>query len=416
MIHRLLLVEDSRTYSKALVSAFSKETTIEIDWAASLAEAQTFIASGETTYSLAILDLTLPDAPRGEIVPYCIEHKIPSIVCTGTYNSDVRTSLFEQGVIDYVLKDSPIAMEYLVKLVLRLLKNKQISAIITANDEDVANSQRKYIKNLQFKIYEAKSSLGTRKLLYDHPEISIAFIGEKLRDTSGLELSKACRKYYPSSALSIIALPEGDRELAAKFIKYGADDYVLEPTTPEEFYIRVNNTVETKEQLHKLERAANHDFMTGLLNRRAFFEKSETYMNQARLAQGGITVAMLDIDKFKRINDTYGHDVGDEAIIALADCLSANMRSTDLIARFGGEEFAILSLKTPRVDQEKFYDQIRTAISEIRIPIAQGDDIHFTASIGVTNKFDTCLDHMLQASDANLYTAKETGRNRVVIT
>jgi diguanylate cyclase (GGDEF)-like protein len=126
-----------------------------------------------------------------------------------------------------------------------------------------------------------------------------------------------------------------------------------------------------------------------------------------------LDVILLDIDFFKAVNDEYGHDVGDTVLVAVADRLRLAIRETDLIARVGGEEFGILAVNLPPEHEDAYFERLRSAISELAVPV-DGKIIRITASLGVcTLPFDG-LREMLHAADTALYKAKALGRNRVV--
>lgn len=123
---------------------------------------------------------------------------------------------------------------------------------------------------------------------------------------------------------------------------------------------------------------------------------------------------MIDIDKFKNINDTYGHDVGDEAIKEIKTILDANLRSSDLMARFGGEEFCILLEDITIENTEILFEKIRKCFED-NVISTHGIEIKYTISTGIYYGLSDSLEEMIKLSDEALYLAKESGRNRVEI-
>ena len=126
-----------------------------------------------------------------------------------------------------------------------------------------------------------------------------------------------------------------------------------------------------------------------------------------------IMIAMLDIDFFKRINDTYGHDVGDIAIVAVAKAISKGFRTSDIVARMGGEEFCIIAINNAAPVETM--DRIRQFIEAMPIPLNENESINLTISIGVTTTLFDTMDQMINHADQALYTAKQSGRNQVVL-
>lgn len=161
---------------------------------------------------------------------------------------------------------------------------------------------------------------------------------------------------------------------------------------------------------------ANHDSLTGLYNRLAFSPLMKNEIERARRTQRVFSVAMIDIDHFKRVNDTYGHPVGDQVLVALSSRLHALLRTMDVAARFGGEEFAILFPETPMAEALQAMERLRASIESqpllnglqtISVTISGGlAEWHADHSIGV--------DEVLAIADLRLYEAKRGGRNQIV--
>lgn len=162
-------------------------------------------------------------------------------------------------------------------------------------------------------------------------------------------------------------------------------------------------------------RLATTDALTGILNRRSFMTNSSIEVNRSKRHKRPLSVLMLDIDNFKRVNDTYGHPVGDEAIKAMATTCAKTIRANDILSRLGGEEFAILLPETDLSNAIAMAERLRAAIADIRIPTEIGE-LSFTSSIGVAEltEVDPSIETLLSHADAALYEAKRSGRNRVM--
>lgn len=158
--------------------------------------------------------------------------------------------------------------------------------------------------------------------------------------------------------------------------------------------------------------SANTDPLTGAYNRRYFFDASKQLISLLRREKLNLTVAMIDIDLFKKVNDTYGHDIGDMVIKDLTEQIDKSLRTSDLFARFGGEEFVLLLSKTEIKEALIVTDKLRKAI-ELSCPIF---DMKYTVSIGISQILDTDedMDTAIKRADIALYHAKDTGRNKVV--
>ena len=160
---------------------------------------------------------------------------------------------------------------------------------------------------------------------------------------------------------------------------------------------------------------ARIDELTDLPNRRAFLEGLESEADRIRRYGGTASLAIADIDHFKRVNDTWGHEAGDAALIHVARLWSAGLRASDSLARYGGEEFTFLMTETPVDEARILLERLRTRIEQEPL-VWQGHSITITASFGLTAAWisdsDT-VETMIRRADEALYRAKAAGRNRV---
>jgi len=163
----------------------------------------------------------------------------------------------------------------------------------------------------------------------------------------------------------------------------------------------------------KLLTLAHTDPLTGLSNRRLFDLTAEREVARARRQRESICVLMLDVDHFKRVNDQHGHDAGDRVLRALAGTAQQMLRETDLLARFGGEEFVALLPNTALESARTVAERLRVKLGELRIPNGQQAPIQITVSIGVAQLGHFDLDDALKDADRALYLAKNSGRNQV---
>ncbi|HMW17167.1 MAG TPA: GGDEF domain-containing protein [Accumulibacter sp.] len=169
---------------------------------------------------------------------------------------------------------------------------------------------------------------------------------------------------------------------------------------------------ELEQALHEARAAALTDPLTGALNRRGFDEACRRESARARRKGVRIALAMIDLDDFKKINDEFGHAIGDEALIHLVRTLRNALRPTDILCRFGGEEFVVLLPETRRCDAAAAITRIQRRFSAKTLP---GTDIQVTFSAGVVvQDYDESLDDTLARVDAATYSAKRNGKNCVV--
>nr|WP_319565287.1 diguanylate cyclase [uncultured Rhodoferax sp.] len=201
--------------------------------------------------------------------------------------------------------------------------------------------------------------------------------------------------------------------------------YHGEPTSPQQVDLEriafASNlaavAIENRQAHDELERRAYSDYLTGLANRRYFLEQAEKELERTRRYGGDLSILMLDVDHFKRVNDTYGHKVGDIVLQKLAQVCLASLRDIDLIGRMGGEEFAVLLPQTTCEPAQQAAERLRASLAAIRIPLQGGLPLHLTVSFGVTTLADkdANIDTLLSQADQALYRAKAEGRNRVCL-
>ncbi len=201
-------------------------------------------------------------------------------------------------------------------------------------------------------------------------------------------------------------------------LELGAVDYIGKPVNPPVVKARVRNHVELKQYKDKLERIAAEDMLTGLATRRRFEQTLQSEWRRCWRQSTPLSITMMDIDFFKKFNDTYGHSDGDDCLRAVGGALVRQIkRPADLVARYGGEEFVCVMPDTNLDGALALAHSMRSAIEDLKIEHAKSDVAsHVTMSIGVS----TCIPsekidpfNLLKAADENLYKAKHNGRNRV---
>lgn len=175
----------------------------------------------------------------------------------------------------------------------------------------------------------------------------------------------------------------------------------------------------TEEALRRSEQRyqqlAHIDTLTGITNRRRWFELTMIEMERAKRYGCALSIVILDVDHFKQINDSYGHPVGDKILQELVRCCSSNLRDTDLIGRYGGEEFILLLPETTLSDAYIFAERLRQTIAKQLIPITKQKSLSITVSMGgaTLNNDILSLETLIELADKALYQAKKNGRNQV---
>lgn len=409
----IMLIEDSAAMALMLKSRIEAETTGQVEWYKTYAEASVALVNERP--SLAVTGMNLPDAADGEIIDLLEEEGIPTILFTATLNRKVRERASAPHIVDYFIKDAKDTIDHIIRTIQRIT-NATIASILIVDDSESARLTLAEILHLQnYRIYQAGSGAQALATLPAHDDVQLVITDFHMPDMDGQELTRRIRAAYPPERMRIIGISaSSDPYLSAALLKAGASDFVYRPYIAEEVKCRIGSNIETLSQMRRLQFLAERDFLTGMYNRRAFFEQAQGQLAQLRAKSGSASVAILDIDHFKKVNDTYGHDVGDQVLQTVAKVINNVLtRHKCLSARFGGEEFVMLLGGMSNDDAVAVCEEVREAVAEAVVP-HNGTRLQVTASFGVAVvQFGEALDNNLHAADQMLYMAKEQGRNRV---
>lgn len=299
--------------------------------------------------------------------------------------------------------------------------------ILIADDDNV--SRLLLEKTLEKAGYEVLSVDNGRKAVEqlsspDGPRL--ALVDWVMPELDGPSVCHEVRKRAEKSYVYIILLTSKEsKESTVEGLKAGADDYVIKPCNSEELKARLlagrrilqleDKLVEAREEMRF---RASRDALTSLWNRGVILELLDKELDRARREHSFMSLLLCDVDHFKRINDVYGHLVGDEVLQQVAKRLRASLRSYDSVGRYGGEEFLILLTGCDAVHTGIRADQIREAIASIVFETARGP-LSLTMSVGALATSDWSKDmtgsDLLKRADEALYDAKTAGRNRVIL-
>ena len=409
---KVLIVEDSVSLSSLLKKKIESTLGFEVVQAFTLKETLTHLESNE--FFVALLDLTLPDAPNGEVVDYVVAKMIPSIVLTGSYDENIRQEVLSKPIVDYVLKNTLEDIDYAIKMLNRIYLNNNVKVLVVDDSVVYRKNIISLLEMRQLDVYEANNGKEGLEVLAKNQDISLVLTDYNMPVMDGIEFTKQIRKKWTKDKLSIIAISsQEDANTASMFLKHGANDYLIKPFTKELFYNRIDNNLEMIEMISQIKAMANKDYLTGLYNRRYFHKKASELITLCRKQGSDFCTAMLDIDHFKNVNDTYGHTAGDEVLRVVTTKMKRIVSDLGLLARYGGEEFCLL-FQVDAPTARKILEMIRTQISTTKIMVSESESIEITISIGLNSTILGTLDQLTDGADTLLYEAKATGRNKMV--
>jgi diguanylate cyclase (GGDEF)-like protein len=412
-MYRILIVEDSKVFGAMTKKKIESDLGAQVEWVQTLADTVRLL-SEDPGFFVALLDLHLPDAPGGEIVDAVVSKNIPSIIFTAECSDKARKYIWsKRNVVDYVIKEGPSGVEYVISLIRRIALNRLIKVLVVDDSTVFRTLVCTLLRVHQYVVFEARGGREAIRIMDKYPDIKLIITDFDMPDMDGIQLTKKIRQRYNKEQVAIIGISAQEKKiLSAHFIKNGANDFIHKPFLSEEFYCRVTQNIELLERIEKIKELSNKDYMTGLYNRRYFFELGRKLFKESEKQDYSIVIAMVDIDFFKQINDTYGHDAGDEVIKKVSLILKQRFRESDIVSRFGGEEFCILAMNMDPNHSFTLFEELRKMIEMSEICV--GDKtIKTTVSIGVCAMPLSSLDEMIKQADLMLYKAKKSGRNRV---
>ena len=415
-IKRILVVDDSRFIRAMLQEEINKSLTINFELLMAKSYMEAFELIQNNDFHIAILDVNLPDAPNGEVIDLLIGENVPVIVLTGGMNEVTKSIILNKDIVEYVTKSSPHNFSYIISLMKLVLNNYDVHILVVDDSKTSRMMTRLNLENLHFNVLEAVNGEEAIDILENTEEnISMVLTDYEMDKMNGMELTMELRQKYTRDILAIIAISGSDNpNIVADFLRHGANDFIKKPYTNKELNARINMNLELLDLFKNVKEQANRDFLTGLYNRRFFFENGKDIFDRAKKKNSKLATVMIDIDLFKRINDTYGHGIGDIAIKEIVVILDRFFTQNELIARFGGEEFCILLEYMLYGELQKKFEKVRKAFEDNIIKI-DNQEISYTVSIGVFYGISHSLEDMVNLCDEALYEAKESGRNRVVI-
>ncbi|MFT6733299.1 MAG: diguanylate cyclase (GGDEF)-like protein [Polaribacter sp.] len=416
---KLLLVEDSKLVLKVLKLIIHNNAEFEADFAETYEKAKFLIADSPEKYFAALVDLNLPDAPKGEVVDLVLQNKIPTIVLTGSYSEKKKDELISKGVVDYVIKETRYSYESAIKIISRLNKNHNIKVMIV-DDSSVARKQcSRLLQKYLFHVVEADGAKQAIHHLVNNPDIKLVITDYNMPDTDGFELVKLIRSKYDKQDLTIIGLSgNGDTKLSSKFIKNGANDFLKKPFVQEEFYCRIMHNIETLESIDKIRDAANRDYLTHLFNRQYFCHIVSHEIELAQVNSIPFCVSIIEIDNFDEFNNVY-NNYGDNVAFGFSKSFSLEFDEY-LTGRLNGTQFVVFLHNKNEKEAFEILDKFRDKVKNISIYLDDNESssISISVSISSNSKFkveeEWSLNPLLEKCDQLLERARDAGRDIVV--
>ena len=409
---KILIIEDDRFYSKNLKKEIITKFDFEVDLATSVEELN---QKDLTKYDLIISDIFMENYDENYILENIIPLKIPILLMTGFPDKILKEKLSKLNVLDFIVKTESNQFSHILnKLdVLNYLKDKSILVVDDSRTSTLINL--KLIKKCYpyTNIVIAKDGIEALEKINQHSNIKLILTDYEMPRMNGLNLIKEIRKTHDIDKIIIIALSGiAKTHISSTLLKIGANDFLHKPFVEEELMCRIDNNIRNAILIDEIKRLAFKDPLTGIYNRRYFFEIATKICLTSLREEKPVSILMCDIDHFKNINDTYGHQTGDLVLEKIATNLKKSIRKNDIVARYGGEEFIILLYDCPLKFAKMVSEKLRKNIENLDIIDKKKNHIPVTISIGASDKGGK-LETLIKNADDALYEAKKT-RNKVV--
>lgn len=298
--------------------------------------------------------------------------------------------------------------------------------LITDDDITTRLTLRGLLSQLDYcELVEAASGLEALEVIQSDSPPNLIFMDWNMPDLSGVEVTTLLREtlseYQPY--VIIVSSYNADQQIL-EALSYGADDYITKPVDGNFLKAKfavAKRIIDTQEKLKQsnevLQKLAYYDELTGVLNRRAGNASFIVEVERCVRNDQNLSVTMIDIDYFKKVNDTYGHQTGDIVLREVANILRKTIRPYDIVCRYGGEEFLIIAEVNNEHEAQQLFERVRLAVSALEIKAGKLT-LNITASFGVyivSPSAQLTLHEMVKYADKALYQAKGEGRNRVIV-
>ncbi|MGO4564956.1 PleD family two-component system response regulator [Rhizobium sp. 2YAF20] len=410
----------------------------------------------DSQVDLILLDVMMPGMDGFEVCERIkanprISH-IPVVMVTALDQSADRVRGLKAGADDFLTK--PVNDLQLISRVKSLLRLKTLSDELrtraetarTIGIEDVlrlgegrseesahvllvdgrASSQERIIRALK-PIAEVTAMSDPQAALFEAAEsaFELVIVNSNFEDYDPLRLCSQLRSLERTRFLPVLLITEqGADEMTVRALELGVNDYIVRPVDANELVARCLSQIRRKRYNDRLRASVQHtielavtDALTGLNNRRYLDNHLAVLFKRSLIRGRPLSVLITDIDRFKAVNDTYGHDAGDQVLKEFASRIRSTVRGADLACRYGGEEFVVVMPDTPGEVAASIAERLRMAVETVPFTLRDsGQVLNVTASFGISSRIGTVetADQLIKQADLALYAAKNSGRNRVV--
>jgi two-component system cell cycle response regulator len=346
---------------------------------------------------------------------------IPIVVLTSYDNLEIRTKLFKLGVVDYLIKKN-FNGERLKSYIESIRLDEELTKAMSKLKVAVIDDSILTVKVIQ-NIFELNNIshvdyfYDARVLLSSPLDYDIYIIDLVLPETTGEMLISEIKKINTDCIIIMISSTSNYKTISHT-LNSGADDFIVKPFDNNTFLVRIKHHLKQHMLLKELEnknaellKLSITDGLTRIYNHNYIVNRLEEECSRADRYSETVSIMLLDLDNFKSVNDTFGHQVGDKVLFEVASTIKSVLRQSDILGRYGGEEFLVILPNTDEVETKAVGEKIREAVSCIE-NLATG--LQVTISGGLATNHGFSYRQMIKEADFRLLEAKKTGKNKIV--
>lgn len=297
------------------------------------------------------------------------------------------------------------------------------TVLLVDDDPNLLAALKRNLRREPFRLMTAASGEEALSLM-ESETIDVVVSDQQMPGMAGTEFLTEVHDRFPNTA-RVMLTGNATMDVAIQAINEGAiSRFLTKPCDPEQLRATLHETLElvqlrreNEKQKTNLERLAILDELTGVLNRRGLMDRLTQEMLRSRRYGSRLCLGIVDLDHFKRVNDTWGHLMGDKVLSLSAGVIEGNCRPSDIVGRYGGEEFCVILTETGLREAAMLAERLRAKLAEIRHMTDSKEIFAVTCSIGMAEFTSEIVnaDQFIESADQALYKAKETGRNKVVL-
>ncbi len=246
MMRQILLVEDSTMFGRLTKAKLETVFDVPVHWAKTLAETITLLDGEKNVFSMAVLDVNLPDAPQGEVIDEVVGRGISTLVFTSNITEEIRSLVWSKKVADYILKDDPNSLDYMIMAIKRMESNGDNLVLVVEGSDGKRSFFSELLYVRKYRVINARNGEEALAILQKYPEIKLVVVQYFLPDMDGWSFCRKVREKFKRDQLAIVGIvAKGGKNIGIRFIKSGATDFILEESfMVEEFYCRVDQCME----------------------------------------------------------------------------------------------------------------------------------------------------------------------------